>query len=154
MKKTITLILMCTCLCTYSQINYKKLIRNLEEINFETDIEKFFKELRVNKSDDNYTFKDERFLRFHGVIVDDMKYYTSYSLNKVIHITPFNNEKDALVLIKKLTQLYGEPTDIIHHVLSWGNSKKTITLEIEKNEDNKFEKFREIEITLRNDKND
>jgi len=132
----------------YSQIDYEGLIRNLEEIGAETNLEEFLAELPYTKNDyDEISVKDERFLRFYGVIVDEVNFENGYS-GKEMTLSLFDEESDYEVLKAKFNELYGEPEADIRdnrESLEWETETKKIYLSIDK-EKGSFKKFSNLRI--------
>ncbi len=156
MKKSTILLFLLVYNAAFSQIDYKGLVRNLEEITYETNIKSFFKGLKIRKKygdSGDYLFEDERFLKFHGITVEKVEFSTNWKGDKEISITPFNNIEETQLFIKKLTELYGESKKNRHNNLIWKTDLKTIFLDIENNEKDEFKKINKIEITLYEIKN-
>ena len=75
-KYIFSLLLMTIFSMSQAQINYPSLVRNLEEVTIDTKFETYFEGLSYQKEEyGESTFKDERFLRYHSVIVDDIYPY-------------------------------------------------------------------------------
>ena len=130
--KRLTMLLLFTSLFGYAQIDYKGLIKNVEDITYKTDIKAHFKGIPFNEEYSEIEFNDERFLRFYGVIVNKVTFSDSWS-GKVINIKPFNENADYEKIKAKLFELYGEPetserTTRIRY--EWETDNKQILLSI------------------------
>jgi hypothetical protein len=149
--RKLTIILLFTTIFGYAQIDYKKLVRNLEDVTIDTDIKTYFKDLPFEEMYDEIQFNDERFLRFYGIIIDKVKFKNRRS-GKTVSITPFNEKEDYDKIKAKLIELYGEP-EIDNRDNSnsyeWITDKEKINLEII-TEDGVFKTFDYLTITFKN----
>lgn len=130
--KKLTVLLLLTSLFGYSQIDYKGLVRNLEDVTINTDIKAYFKGLPIESDSDGIAFNDERFLRFYGVIINKVKFSDRWG-EKKMDITAFNEKEDYVKIKSKLIEAYGEPdTDFYgrNSVFSWRNDTNDIRLSI------------------------
>lgn len=151
-KYIFTLILVQLFSTSYAQIDYPSLIRNLEEVTFDTNFKTYFKGLSYEVGDyGENSFKDERFLRYHGVIIDDVVFDRSSWRNSLrLDIKLFNEEEDYNFLLKKLTALYKDPEideTETRKRYTWRIPGKEITMKINL-ENNKFASFDEFTIYL------
>jgi len=121
---------------SYAQIDYKSLIRNLEDITKDTNVNEYFKELPSVGTDKNSVkFQDERFLRLYGIVVDDVE-LENYSWSGMrISIKLFDEEEDYKILKEKFTSLYGNPEidDSNENELyyEWSSDEKKIAMSVE-----------------------
>jgi len=146
----LTIILMFTTVFSYAQIDYQGLIRNLEEVTVETDVKEYFKDLPLQEEYDNLFFNDERFLRFHTVIVDKVNFSRGWSGRTTMRLTFFNEQKDYESIKKILFEKYGEPEiDERDHsiIYNWEMENKRIFLEINV-EEQQFKSFEHLDITF------
>lgn len=148
--KKLTAILLFTSLFGYAQIDYKGLVKNLEEITAETDLTAYFNDLPIDDEYSNIEFKDERFLRFHGIIIDDVEFKTGWSGERSLVITLFDEQEDYEKIKTKLTKLYGEPEiDEKNNSIDydWKNEQEEIELTV-KIENGVFTEFDYFAITF------
>jgi len=146
LKLFLILILLLASTLGYAQIDYKALVRNLEDVTKDTNLKEYFEGLSsssMNKSEGE--FKDERFLRLYGVIVDDVEFESSWS-GRYINIRLFNEEVDYKVLKEKFTSHLGTPVindryeDELEY--TWSTQEKQISMYINL-KDGKFLEFKE-----------
>jgi len=146
MRKLI-IILLFTNFYSHSQVDYKKLIKHLDTITVKTDLKAFFNDIPFRESGDEIKLTDERFLRYHNVIVDDVVFNDDW-YGKRMEIKLFNNITDYKKLKAKLTELHGDATyennssSITH---TWETDTQVIVLEVE-TEDEVFKEFEELTI--------
>lgn len=117
----------------YAQIDYKGLVKNLDEVTKTTDLKVYFKGLPVDISDSDLEYRDERFLRFYGVIVDEVSFSERWTGNREMEIKLFNEKTEVDKIKAKLIALYGEPEvneydDAIRY--EWITDEKNIVLTI------------------------
>ncbi len=128
---------------SYAQIDYKALIRNLEDVTKETNLKDFFEGLPNNMSKNEGEFKDERFLRLYGVVVDNVEFENSWS-GRYLSISLFDEEVDYKIFKEKFTSLYGDPEiddsyqDELYY--EWSSEENRITMSVKLEEDT-FLKF-------------
>ncbi|MCF6349878.1 MAG: hypothetical protein L3J23_02460 [Flavobacteriaceae bacterium] len=148
-KYLISLLLISITSTFYGQIDYKGLVKNIEEVTYQTDIEEYLKGLKYKKNYGDIVFDDERFIKYYGIVVDKVTFNVEWS-NKNLSLELFNEEKDYIFLKEKLTELYGDAKinkseDKITY--NWTSTKKKIELNI-KIEDERFSKFELLNIKL------
>ena len=162
--KKLTVLLLFTSMFGNAQIDYKGLVRNLEDVTATTDLKDYFKGLPIEKEGDDIAFNDERFLRYYGVIIKKVKFGTHWT-GRQMEVTPFDEKEDYVRIKSKLIERYGEPEvddngSII--VYAWNDASKEIRLSItieweaEDEEDNlsgnfgegEFKSFDELTITF------
>ncbi|MCL5246619.1 hypothetical protein M4I21_12410 [Cellulophaga sp. 20_2_10] len=147
--KKITILLLLTSLFGYAQIDYKGLIKNIEDITLETDINTYFKGVPFTTEYGDIKCDDERFLRFYGVLVDRVKISNTYK-GKSITMNFFDEKSDYNNIKTKLIALYGEPevnegSSSIYY--EWKTDNKSLMLRIN-TEDGLFTEFNELVVTL------
>ncbi|MBO0590995.1 hypothetical protein I2486_06195 [Cellulophaga sp. E16_2] len=145
--KKLALTLFLTSVVGYAQIDYDALVKNLEEITAKTDLPQFFEGLSYSGT--NYTFYDDRFLRFYDVIIDEAQ--IAYFVDELaIMITPFNKVEDFNNIRSKLIETYGAP-ELNDRGYScdyrWDTNERSIVLSINKI-DGEFNTFEWFFITL------
>jgi len=130
----LTTIALFTTILSYAQIDYKSLIKNLEDITNETDLKEYFEDLPSSTEYDNLVLNDERFLRFHSIIIDKVTFSNGW-YGKTMTLKTFNKKEDYLKLKTELSNVYEEleideqSNSIIYN---WKTTnKKSIQLEIE-----------------------
>lgn len=147
--KKLTLLLLLVSLFGYAQVDYKGLVKNIEDITIDTDIETHFKGVPFTEEYGEIKFSDERFLRFYGVFVDKVKINTSYG-GKRITMHFFDEITDYNKLKAKLTELYGNP-DVNERSSStyheWKTESKSLMLRVN-TEEGLFTEFDELVVTL------
>ena len=132
---------------SYSQIDYKKLVKHLDTITVKTELKTFFNDIPFKASGDEIKLTDERFLRYYNVIVDKVIFDNGW-YGKRMQITLFDNIEDYRIIKTKLTELHGDATSennsssITH---TWETDTQIIVLEVE-TEDNVFKEFEELTI--------
>lgn len=147
--KKLTILLLFITLCGYAQIDYKGLVKNLEDITFETDIKTHFKGIPFKEEYSQIEFSDERFLRFYDIIVDKVSFENNWG-GRTMTMKLFNEKSDYNNIKTKLIELYGEPeinersSSIFYE---WKTDKVNTTLRI-KTEEGKFTEFDELVVTL------
>lgn len=130
--KKITLIFLFASFYSNAQIDYKALVRNLEDVNSSTDLKTYFKGLPITTDEEDVKFNDERFLRFYGVTVREVKFGNDWE-HRTMSITPFDEKADYDTIKLKLIEIYGEPeldergTTIVYN---WENENKEISLSV------------------------
>jgi len=142
--KKLTILLLFTSFFSYAQIDYKALVKNLEDITIETNLENYFKGLPVQSEYGSIEFNDERFLRFYGVIVNKVAVNNNWR-GISLEITPFNKVRDFEEMKNKLSNFYGEPeTNESNNWIKyfWENDTKHITLSINLGDENEGEKLK------------
>ena len=154
--KKLTILLLLTSLFSYAQVDYKGLIKNIEDVTIKTDIKDHFKGIPFDLEYGDLEFNDERFLRLYGVIINKVKFSSGWSGTN-IDITPFDEKADYNKIKNKLIELYGvaetNVTDSrIKH--NWETNDKLITLTINLEEEDEqtlgqFKDFENFEITLK-----
>lgn len=157
--KKLTALLLFTTLIGNAQIDYKGLVRNLQEVTLDTDINEFFKGLPIEEEYGDLKFNDERFLRFYGIIINKVKFSSGYG-GKTMSITPFDEKEDYEKIKAKLIEVYGEPeiTDRSRSIrYRWETEAQDISLQIEFEEreegtdtEAKFKSFDDFYITFKN----
>jgi len=154
MKKSLSIftITLLSFFTSEAQINYDSLIHNLEDVTSRTKFKVYFKGLKYTKEytyEDHFT--DERFLRFHGVIVDDVVFdYSNWSNDRLssLSLKLYDEVDDYNILLKKLTELYGDPVLKEEETTKryvWSSSNTEIIMKIELI-DGEFAKFNEFTI--------
>ena len=146
--KKLTIILLLTSLFGYTQVDYKSLVKNLEEVTIDTDIKEYLKGLPFEESYSDIEFNDERFLLFYDVIIDKVEFKNGWS-GKTINITPFNEIEEYEKIKAKLIETYGEPKiNVRRHRINheWDTTDKLITLNINTQEENENEEESQEEL--------
>ena len=147
--KRLTILLLFTSIFGSAQIDYKGLVKNLEDVTIETDIREYLKALPYTLAYGEIEFNDERFLRFHNVIIDKVRFKDSWS-GKIMVMELFDEKEDYESIKTKLSTLYGEPeinerSESISY--EWETDKINIDLEIN-TEDEIFISFDQLSITF------
>lgn len=151
MKKLTLLALLLTSIFSYAQIDYKGLVKNLENITIETDLNVYFEGLPIKQDSYGISFGDERFLQFHQIFVDKVEFDSSWN-GKHMDITFFNEKEDYNKLKAKLIEKYGEPEENIYDnsiTYTWDTDTEAIYLKIDKEEE-LFTSFDSFKITFKN----
>ncbi|WP_158976042.1 hypothetical protein [Cellulophaga sp. L1A9] len=140
-----------TSLYSFSQIDYKALIKNLENVTAETDLNTFFKGI---PNDETYSgdlmFEDERFLMFYNVPIDKVIFSHGWS-RFTMKLEPFDEKEDFETIKSNLINSYGEPeiddndTSIYYE---WETASLQVQLGIRK-EEGEFKAFENLEIQFK-----
>lgn len=147
--KKLTVLLLLVSLFGHAQVDYKGLVKNIEDITLETDIKAHFKGLPFTEEYGEIKFSDERFLRFYGVFVDKVKINSSYE-GKRITMHFFDEISNFNKLKTKLTELYGNPNtnqSSSSAYYEWKTDNKSLMLRVN-TEDGLFTEFDELVVTL------
>ena len=163
--KKLTVLFLFMSVFGYAQIDYKGLVRNLEEINRTTDLKFYFKGLPIETEGNVIAFNDERFLRYFGIVIKKVKFDQHWT-GKRMEITPFDEKEDFFKIKSKLIERHGEPEvddngSTIDYV--WNDSKEEIRLSItmeweeddeernsnENSGEGQFKAFDELTITFK-----
>ena len=142
--KKLTILLLLTSLFSYAQVDYKGLIKNIEDVTIKTDIKDHFKGIPFDLEYGDLEFNDERFLRLYGVIINKVKFSSGWSGTN-IDITPVDEKAD-----------YVAETNVTDSRIKhkWETNDKLITLTINLEEEDEqtlgqFKDFENFEITLK-----
>ncbi|ADV49976.1 hypothetical protein I2486_13155 [Cellulophaga sp. E16_2] len=151
LKLACTLLLF-TSLFTFAQIDYKGLIKNLENVTAETDLKAFFKGI---PSGENYAgdllFEDERFLMFYKVPIDKVSFSNDWN-GLSMELKPFDEKEDYETIVSNLIKSYGEPEidddDDTSIYYEWNTETLHILLSIRK-EKGEFKAFDNLDLKFK-----
>ncbi len=123
----------------HAQVDYKSLVKKLEDVTIDTDVKQYFKDLHIEENfDGKIKCNDERFLRFYNIVVNKVT-FEKLENEKEMHITFFNENREHNKLKSKLIKNYGKPkieNNSNALVYKWENNLKVIKLDISNPEKN------------------
>ncbi|WP_299219560.1 hypothetical protein [uncultured Aquimarina sp.] len=143
----ITVLLLFASFFSYAQIDYKSLIKNLEEITIETNLNEYFDELPSENRYDDLVLNDERFLRFYSIIVDKVSFSSGWR-GRTMTLKFFDESRDYESIKKILSEKYGEPEidqrdNSINY--EWKVDEKELSLNVN-TEDGVFKSFDSLDV--------
>lgn len=127
----LTLLLLLTGFFGHAQIDYKALVRDLEDVTLTTDIKTYFNEVPIEDKNGKISCKDERFLRFYGTQVNTVTFKETAEGDRIMEITPFLEKEDYAQITASLTKIHGTPkTDHVADAknLIWVTDEKEVHL--------------------------
>lgn len=145
--KKLTTILLFTSIFGYSQIDYKMLIKNLEDVTIETKAKVYFKDIPFEEDYTGILINDERFLRFYDIIIDKVSFNNNRGYTTMT-MKPFDEKADYDTMKAKLIEVYNEPeVDEGNRYISytWRTDKVNISLRVNI-EEKAFISFDEVVI--------